>query len=135
MARIEVDGLKEFNRAVRRSTDTELPKRIGQANRRIGQLVIDRLQPRPDPAAVGEGGGAAVRASAAKREVLLRVGGAHRKEHEPYMRWGRRPGPVPFGRRPKRPYISETVERNRREIETAYLKAIREALADNGPMV
>ena len=136
--KIEVEGLKEFQRAARRAADQELGKRLGQANKQIGQLVIDRLVPRPDPAAVGTGAGAAVRPSASKREVLLRVGGKHRERaslpHPTTSRaryalaaWGRRSGGW-FVRRPKRPYIRETVERNRPEIEQAWLKAVSTAM-------
>ena len=124
---IEVDGLKEFQRAARRSVDQNLGKRLGQANKSIGQLVISRLSPSPNAASVGQGAGAAVRASAAKREVLLRVGGAHRKGNAPVMQWGRRPL-HPFANRGNRPHIRETVERNRSEIETAYLKAVSQAM-------
>jgi hypothetical protein len=125
---IEIEGLKEFQAAARRAVDSGLPKRLGEAHKFIGQLVISRLVPRPDPSAVGEGAGAAVRASASKREALLRVGGAHRGRHTPYMQWGKRPGPMAFRSRPPRPYIRETVERHRDEIETAYLKAVADAM-------
>jgi hypothetical protein len=122
---IEVDGLKELNAAIRRATDSELPKRMGQANKLIGELVISKLEPRPDPLAVGEGAGATVRASASKREVLLRVGGAHRPK-PPLSVWGKRRGGV--GRAPKRPFITETARRHEDEIAAAYLEAIAEAL-------
>ena len=129
--KIEVDtgDLKAFQRAVRRSTDRELPKRLGQANKSVGQLVIDRLQPRPDPAAVGTGAGASVRASASRREVLLRVGGAHRANHAPQKQWGKKPGASPFGRRGPRPYIRQTVEDNRRDIEEAWIDATLAAMS------
>ena len=126
---VNTEDLKRFQRAVRQSTDTELPKRLGQANKSVGQLVIDRLAPRPDAAAVGTGAGASVRASASKREVLLRVGGAHRAGRTPQMQWGKRPGPNPFGRRPKRPFIRETVERHRKEIEDAWIDATLAAMS------
>lgn len=125
---VNTEDLKRFQRAVRQSTDTELPKRLGQANKSVGQLVIDRLVPRPDPAAVGQGAGASVRASASKREVLLRVGGKHREGRSPQMQWGKRPGPNPFSRRPERPYIRETVERHRSEIEEAWIDATLAAM-------
>ena len=132
---IEVVGLKEFQRQVRRSTDKGLPKRLGQANKEIGQLVIDRLQPAPDPAAVGRGAGAAVRPSASKREVLLRVGGKHRAGYDsegrplsPRMQWGKRTGRRPGQPAPKRPYIRETVERHRKEIGRKWIKAVAAAM-------
>lgn len=127
-AEIKIEGLKEFQMAARRSTDSELPKRLGLAHREIGELVISRLQPRPDPAAVGAGAGAAVRASASKRDVLLRVGGAHRRGHSPQMQWGRRPARRPGQSAPKRPYIRETIDREYDEIADAYLAAISAAM-------
>jgi len=137
---IEVEGLRELNKTIRRATDRDLPKRMGLANKAIGQLVISRLFPRPDPAAVGLGGGTTVRPSASKREVLLRIGGAHRandsipkptqsKNRYALAYWGKRAGPFAFQRRPKRPNIIGTVDSNRREIEKAYLEAIDQAMS------
>jgi len=137
---IEISGLKEFQAAARRAVDTELPYRLGQAHKHIGQMVIDRLSPSSDPAAVGKGYGAPVRASATKRSVLLRVGGAHRvsasipvpttsKDRYAYGYWGKRAGPLAFQRRPKRPHIRGTIENNRDEIGTEYLKAISAAMS------
>lgn len=125
---LDRDDWKRFQREVRRSTDQDLPKKIGQANRHIGALVISRLQPRPDPAAVGEGAGAEVRPSASKREVLLRVGGAHRAGHTPQMRWGKRAGRPIRRQAPERPYIRQTVENNRDDIEQGWLHAISRAM-------
>lgn len=128
VGRIRIEGLREFQRAARRAVDSDLPKRLGRAHKHIGALVIRRLRPSPDPAAVGEGAGASVRPSASRREVLLRVGGKHRDGHTPYMQWGRRPGRRLDRNAPARPYIRQTVERNRDEIESAYLQAVSDAL-------
>ena len=125
---IKVDGLKPLQAKIRKSTDRDLPKRLGQANKQIGQLVIDKLRPRPQPDAVGQGAGASVRASASKRDVLLRVGGAHRRDHSPQMQWGKRPARTPGRRAPKRPYIRGTVDDHRTEIYNAWLKAISDAM-------
>lgn len=128
MAYIEVEGLKEFNRAVRAAQDKELNKRIGQANKRIGQLVIDRLSPAPDPAAVGAGKGASVRPSASKREVLLRVGGSHRAK-PPMSTWGKRRVLRVGAAAPDRPFIQGTAETNFDEIGAAWMDAMIEAFA------
>lgn len=125
---IEVDGLKPLQLAVRRSADSDLPKRMGQANKRIGELVISKLQPKPDPSAVGAGAGASVRASASKREVLLRVGGSHRPK-PPLSVWGKRRVLRVGGSAPKRPYITETARRHEDEIGEAYLEAISQAMS------
>lgn len=125
---IQVDGLADLQRAARRAVDTELPKRLGEAHKRIGKLVIDKLQPKPDPAAVGSGAGAAVRPSASKREVLLRVGGSHRPK-PPLSVWGKRRVLRVGQSAPQRPYIRETIDRYEGEIGEAYLEAISQAMS------
>ena len=129
MAYIEVDGLKEFQRAVRAAKDKELDKRLGQANKRIGQMVIDRLSPSPDPRAIGIGKGATVRPSASKREVLLRVGGAHRAAgpHTNKQPWGARRVQRPGIPAPARPNIQGTAERNFDQIADAWMDATMDA--------
>lgn len=139
MAAIELEGLPEFNKMVRKAADRDLPKRIGQANKAIGQLVISKL-PQAGPQAVGTGAGATVRPSATKREVLLRVGGAHRVNRAStrsttlrVQQWGKtQVRPFQSG---ERPHIIGMVEKNRSEIEQAYFKAIEKAMAGDGPFV
>ena len=130
---IEVEGLKEFQRATRRAVDSELPKRLGQAHKHIGELVISRLTPKPDPAAVGAGRGSDVRASASKRDVILRVGGAHRRSPSPEITKMRQWGARFVGRvgqpAPDRPYIRGTIDRHQDEIGNAYLEAISAAMS------
>lgn len=119
---------QRFQRAVRQSTDKDLPKRIGQANKKVGQKFVDDwLHPKPDPIAVGEGKGSTVRPSASKREVLLRVGGAHRAGHTPEAPWGQQIVGNLRGA-PKRPYIRESVDRHETEIRDAWLHAISDAM-------
>lgn len=128
---IEIEGLKEFQRAARQAVDSELPKRLGQAHKHIGELVISRLQPRPDPAAVGEGRGADVKASASKRDVILRVGGAHRAAgvNTNKQPWGIKRVSRPGTPKPARPYIRRTIDTNYDEIANAYLEAISAAMS------
>ena len=126
---LDRDDLRQFNRAIRNAADTGLPKRMGQANKKVGaKFISEWLDPKPAPAAVGEGGGATVRPSASKREVLLRVGGKHRAAHSPQMQWGKRVV-RPFSRAPKRPYIRGSVDRHEREIRDFWLEAVAEAMA------
>lgn len=128
---IEVEGLREFQRAVRRAADTDLPKRMGQAHKEVG-LFIKRLVDREsDPSAVGEGSGSELRPSASKREVLLRVGGAHRAHENPDIvkarQWGKRVV-RPFRRAPKRPYIKQIADDHRDEIGEMFLRKVSEAM-------
>lgn len=129
MSYIEVDGLKEFQRAVRQAKDKDLNKRLGQANKAIGQMVIDRLYPSVSPLAVGVGKGATVRPSASKREVILRTGGTHRSrngasaEQTRMQPWGFK-RLVPIGTPlPPRPDIQGTAERHQSDIEDAWMDA------------
>lgn len=130
MAYIQVEGLKEFQRAVRQARDKDLNKRLGQANKHIGQLVIDRLYPNPDPRATGAGKGATVRASASKREVLLRVGGTHRASgrYTHMQPWGAKRVVRPGTSTPPRPFIQGTGEREFDVIGDAWLDATMAAL-------
>lgn len=115
--RLEVEGYDEFVRAVRRASDTDLPKALGQMHKDIGRMIIDRL--RPD--SVGAGAGAIVRPSASKREVLLRVGGPHRENRA--EQWGRREV-WPGGRAPERPNIIGTAREHEAEIGERLLDTI-----------
>lgn len=125
---VDQPSWKRFQQEARKSADKELPKRIGKANKEVGRWFIDeKLEPKPDPAAVGEGAGSAVRPSASKREVLLRVGGAHRAGHTPQKQWGKRMVRRPGRPAPKRPYIRESVEKHRDDIERKWLEAISKA--------
>lgn len=137
MAAIELEGIRDFNKAIRKSVDRDLPKRIGQANKSIGRLIITKL-PQAGPHAVGAGAGATVRPSATKREVLLRVGGKHRATRASddgtklrVQQWGKREvGPFAAGQRPS---IIGTVLEHRKKIQKAYFRAIEKAMAGDGP--
>lgn len=131
MAQIEIDGLREFQRAVRQAKDRELNKRLGQANKKVGQMVVDRLTPNPDPRATGIGKGATVRPSASKREVILRVGGTHRSKANAELTrmqpWGATRVARAGTTTPKRPYILGTAETNFDTIEEAWMDAVMDA--------
>jgi hypothetical protein len=120
--RLEVEGYKEFQRAVA-SADKELAKRIGEIHKDIGAFVISKLQPK----AVGEGAGARVRPSATRREVLLRVGGAHRSEDPRVLQWGKRQE-WPGGKAPQRPDIIGTANQHQARIEQLLFDGIDKAL-------
>lgn len=125
---IAVDGLKELLATVRAAKDGALRREMGQANKGIGELVVSKLQPRPDPAAVGAGKGAAVRPSASVRDVILRVGGAHRR-NPPQALWGARAVSSRRRARPLRPYIKQTAADHMDEISDAWLHAIAKGLS------
>ncbi len=116
--RIEVEGLKQFQAAVRRAQG-ELPKALGELHREIGTFVISRLQPK----VVGRGAGAQVRPSSSKREVLIRVGGAWRGNHA--RQWGKRQV-WPNAQPPERPDILGTAQRHQDRIERMLLDGITE---------
>lgn len=136
---IEIEGLKELNRAISRAADRNLARRMGQANKEIGRLVLSKLDPPPDPAAVGTGAGATPRASATRREVVIRAGGKHRAvaaDGSPiparYVRmrvWGRKRTRDLGKSAPPRPYIQETARRHEDEIGRKWLEAVSEAMS------
>lgn len=127
--KVELEGYDEVRRAIRHAEDRELPKRLGQAHKDIGQKVIDLLSPPPVPEAVGEGAGATVRPSASKREVLLRVGGKHRAAAAPMAQWGKKRVLLRGRKAPERPYIRQTAEDNRPYIEREFLEAVTRAMS------
>ncbi|MGH3942623.1 MAG: hypothetical protein ACRDTG_29170 [Pseudonocardiaceae bacterium] len=124
-APIQVEGLRELRQAIRRHGDKDLSTQLGRVHKEIGRLVISRLQPRPVPSAVGRGGGAAVRASAASREVLLRVGGDHRQTRA--QQWGKHQVP-PFQDAPARPFVVGTALAQQEQIERMLLDGIERSL-------
>lgn len=125
---IQVDGWEEFQRDLRRAKHTEYPKRIGQANKKTGEFIKSLVERESDPRAVGVGRGANIRSSASKREVILRVGGAHRAGNTPYMQWGIRPGRRPYEQAPERPYVKQIADDHREEIGEFFLEAVAEAM-------
>lgn len=121
VAHIEVEGLNELQVAVKRQCG-QLPKALGEAHKNVGRFVIGKL-PEGDPHAVGAGSGAAVRPSATKRDVLLRVGHGGRKAHK--EQWGSVPV-QPF--QPIRPYIVGAIQDYEAEIEQTFLDEVTKAL-------
>jgi hypothetical protein len=120
---IQVDGLKELQRDIKQARG-KMPKAIGEAHKNVGKFVISKLPP-ADPRAVGEGAGAKIRASATKREVLLRVGHKER-EPLPQAQWGKRPKqPFEAG---GRPYIVGTIEAYEDEIFEEFKRQTMRAL-------
>lgn len=98
---IRVDGLKEFQAALRQM-DRDLPKQIRLILNDATQLVIDYAAPRV-PSVTGRARGS-IKAKSSQREARVAIGG----RRAPYMPWldfggqGRvrgRPAPRPFIRK------------------------------------
>ena len=112
-AHIQVEGLKELQQGLR-DANNKLPKALGEAHKRVGQFIINKV-PEGSPNAVGAGSGATVRASATKRDVILRVGYGARPMHK--SQWGKTEvQPFESGR----PYIVGTIEANVDAIEDMF---------------
>jgi hypothetical protein len=92
------------------------------------RFVIDHLEPKPSPAAVGEGAGASIRPSATKREVILRVGGSHRL-HSPMQQWGKKQVNPFHQPRNSRPFIQRTAEDREDELKEMLRDELTKALA------
>lgn len=143
VAPIQIEGYREFQRAVGKAVDKDLPKRMGQVHKDVGRFIISNLEPAPDPRAVGEGYGAMPRASATRRDLLIIVGGAHRADNEPpyisnsrpgarpwaYVTWGKRQIGKPGTFRPPRPHIIGTAIKHEGEIRQRLLDGVTKALA------
>jgi len=119
---IKVEGLKELQADIKQRQG-KLPTEIGQIHKEVGQFIIGKL-PEGDPHAVGMGSGATVRPSATKRDVVLRVGGAHR-EGKDYMQWGKAAVMPPVS---GRPYIVGAIEDNQEQIEEMFMKKYMDVL-------
>ncbi len=122
-AHIQNEGLKEFQAGLR-DAQGKLPKALGESHKRVGQFIISKIPP-GNPNAVGAGTGSIPRASATKRDVLIRVGGSFRgkiaaEQQVPvnYITWGKTPV-MPF--ESGRPYIVGTIEENMAEIEDMFM--------------
>lgn len=129
--RIQVEGLKEFQRDLKRQTG-KLPKAIGEAHKNVGRFIVGKLPP-GDPHAVGAGAGATVRPSATKREVLLMAGSAARVQRAEgraagvrAQQWGRREV-RPFTK--GRPYIVGVIEEYQEDILEEFLEQTVKALS------
>lgn len=137
---IRVEGVRPLIKALRQAEAHDLVKEMGQANKAIGLLVIERLAPLPKT--VGRGAGAKVRPSASARLVQLRAGGKHRtvdpegrphtSKQEIYREsWGR----IWTRRGQRRPTIVGTALRVMPGIEKQYMEGIARALSFLDPKV
>ena len=118
--RLQFTNVAAVRLALRRAGGPELVREMGQVHKSIGEMVIARLGGRST--GVGAGRGEAIRPSAATREVLLRVGGSHRRRR--VRQWGRTQV-WPGGSAPARPYLIQAARDIAPQIEEAYLDGIR----------
>ena len=75
---------------------------------------------------VGLGAGSTIRASAVTREVVLRVGGAHRSKK--VQQWGRRP----VRPHPQRPYLIQAAVKIQKRIEQKYVDGVERIMRRAG---
>lgn len=118
--RLEIDGMDEIRRTLRAAGGMELQKELGQVHKHIGTMVI--RQAGGADTNVGEGAGSTLRPSASSREVLLRVGGAHRDSNA--EQWGKQQTWPP----PERPNIIGSAEEIQDKIEDEYWGGVERIL-------
>lgn len=118
--RLEFTNIGAVRRALRQAGGPALVKEMGQVHKSIGEMVIARVGGKQT--GVGTGRGSSIRPSAATREVMLRVGGSHRRSRA--RQWGRNQI-WPGGSAPARPYLIEAAREIAPQIEEAYLDGIR----------
>lgn len=101
--RIEIEGLREFNRGLRR-LDAEYPKALRIAGNRAAQIVVDEAKPRV-PTGPGRGGHAKSSIKAASTRTAARVSaGGRRFSYFPWLDFG---GRVGRRRSVHRPFLRE----------------------------
>jgi len=125
--RLEIEGVRELNRILRRIGGRELQRELGQVHRSIGELVISRLGGRST--GVGTGAGERIRPSSATRDVQLRVGGGHRDRRP--QQWGRLQV-WPGGQAPYRPHLIAAARQIQPQIEERYLAGVAAIVQRNG---
>lgn len=121
---VKLQGVRELTRAIA-AVDPQLRKELGQANRQIGQRIIDKAFPKPEQ--VGAGAGARPRPSASANVLRILAGGSHRKL-VPREQWGARFVP----RDADRPYIARSAELDMPRVERDYLDALAVAAGKAG---
>lgn len=130
-AKIAVEGLAEFNRALRR-LDKDAPKALRTVNNSAADLLISRTRPEI-PRRTGAAAGS-LKARSTRTSVRIAVGG----RQAPYYPWldfggrtGRRRSVVrPFYREGR--YLYPTLARIRPEIETALKSGLVDVARDAG---
>lgn len=121
--RIQVEGLDELRRELRRLGDAELPKQLRDVNRSASEALARRAAPRA-PVRTGRLQ-ASVRGLGSQRDARVKAGGA-RVPYAAAVHWGTRArvglrGPHNI---PRRPFIYEAAEQARDDILDDYVKAI-----------
>lgn len=117
--RLTVEGMDELRATFRRLGGPEMVKQLGQVHKRVGELVIAKAG--GTATGVGTGTGSTIRASAATRAVVLRVGGRFRSRFGAWRQWGiDQMWPPP----PERPYIIGAAVAAQDEILDAYLDGV-----------
>jgi hypothetical protein len=127
--RLHIEGVRELNRLLKATGDKDLPKELGQVHKKIGEMVIRRLG--GTSTGVGEGRGENIRPSAAKREVLLNVGGSHRRGTGRKRQWGLRQV-WPGGRHPDRPHLIGAAMQIQDQIEREYMDGVEAVIRRAG---
>ena len=130
--RVYIDGLPQLKKALRDLGGAELQRELGKVHKSIGEMVIARLG--GAQTGVGTGAGSTIRPSAATREVLLRVGGRHRREPLPSGRrlpirirqWGKSSIFPP----PYRPFLVQAARDIMPDIEREYLTGVSRIWTD-----
>ncbi len=117
---VKIEGIRELTTLLG-LLQAELPKELGERNKRIGAAIIAAAFPKP--IAVGAGAGAVPRPSADKNILQIRAGGSWRHLH--VQQWGRQV--VAARNETPRPFILGAAQRMMPAIEREYMRALVDA--------
>jgi hypothetical protein len=130
-SRIEIKGLKEFQRSLRRM-DSDLPKQLRLALNQASQLVVDKA--RPDIPRRSGAAAASLKVRSSQREARVAAGG----RKAPYYPWLDFGGKVGRNNSVERPfykegrYIYPSLRHNRSQIQDVLKSALRDLAHDAG---
>lgn len=129
---IRIDGLKEFQRALR-DMDADLPKQLRVVLNRATGVVVDWAQPRV-PRRSGAAA-ASIKARSSQREARVAIGG-RRAPHMPWLDFGGegkkpgRPSARPFLRHGR--YLYAGLDANRDEVQRIMVEGAAALARDAG---
>jgi phage gpG-like protein len=113
---IQVEGLRELQRALRQAADTELPKELRQVNKQVAERVVSAALTRV-PRRTGRLA-ASIKPVGSNLSASVKAGGA-RVPYAAAIHWGWRKRNIA-----PRPFLVDAADAVARDVADAYVKAL-----------